>query len=42
MKKNIAKFLTKKSTTAGGTIKASSKASGRLSDWKDWETPTLP
>jgi hypothetical protein len=42
LQKNVRKFLTKKSDSAGGTIKASSKATGSLADWVDWETPVLP
>jgi hypothetical protein len=38
--KNIKKFLLK-SGSDPGVIKASSKASGNLADWRDWQTPTL-
>jgi hypothetical protein len=38
--KSIKKFLLK-SGSDPGVIKASSKASGNLADWRDWQTPTL-
>jgi hypothetical protein len=38
--KNIQKFLLKTGTYAG-SMHISSKASGKLSDWSDWTTPTL-
>lgn len=38
--KNIAAFL-KGDGTAPGIIKAGSKAVGNLSQWRDWQTPTL-
>lgn len=40
LKNNIEKFL-KKTGNAPGVIKASPSASGNLSDWRDWTTPTL-
>ncbi|MFZ5890442.1 MAG: cellulose-binding protein [Myxococcota bacterium] len=38
--KAIKKFLLKSGTDAGA-IKAHSKATGNLADWRDWTTPTL-
>lgn len=40
LRNNIQKFL-KKSGTAAGVIKVSSKASGNLVEWREWQTPTL-
>jgi hypothetical protein len=40
LKKNLRKFLTKTANDAG-VITASSKATGSLSSWIDWTTPTL-
>ena len=40
LKNAIQKFLTNKGGGAG-VIKMSSKATGSLAEWKDWETPTL-
>lgn len=40
LKNAIQKFLTK-TGTAAGVMKVSSKASGSLAEWKDWETPAL-
>lgn len=40
LKSNIEKFL-KKTGNDPGVIKASATATGRLSDWSDWTTPTL-
>jgi len=40
LKDNIERYLLKTGTTAG-VIKAASSATGKLSDWSDWTTPTL-
>jgi len=40
LKDNIERYLLK-TGTAAGAIKASSSATGKLSDWSDWTTPTL-
>jgi hypothetical protein len=40
LRNNIQKFL-KKSGNAAGVIKAASKASGNLSEWREWQTPSL-
>lgn len=40
LRENIQKFL-KKTGNAPGAINAHSKATGKLSDWSDWTTPTL-
>jgi hypothetical protein len=40
LRNNIQKFL-KKSGTAAGAIRASSKASGNLAEWREWQTPVL-
>jgi len=40
LRDNIQKFL-KKNGNVPGVIAAASKATGELSTWKDWETPTL-
>ena len=40
LKNNIERFL-KKTGTAPGVMKISASASGKLSDWSDWTTPTL-
>jgi hypothetical protein len=40
LKSNIQKFL-KQTGSVPGVIKAASKATGKLSDWSDWTTPTL-
>jgi len=40
LKSNIEKFL-KKTGNDPGVIRASASATGRLSDWSDWTTPTL-
>jgi hypothetical protein len=40
LRKNIRKFLTKTGSDAGA-ISASSRASGNLSEWRDWTTPAL-
>jgi hypothetical protein len=40
LRDNIQKFL-KKTGTAAGVIKAASKASGNLAEWREWQTPTL-
>jgi glucuronyl esterase-like protein len=40
LKSNIEKFL-KKTGNAAGVMKISSSASGDLSSWRDWQTPTL-
>lgn len=39
-KKAVGKFLTKTGGGAG-TIAASSKATGNLAEWREWQTPTL-
>jgi hypothetical protein len=40
LQKNIKKFLLKTGNDPG-VIKISSSAAGNLSDWRDWQTPTL-
>lgn len=40
LQKNIRKFLLKTGTDPG-VIRISSRALGRLADWRDWQTPTL-
>jgi hypothetical protein len=40
MQQNIKKFLLKTGNDPG-VIKASAKATAKLSDWRDWSTPTL-
>jgi hypothetical protein len=40
LKNNIQRFL-KKTGNAPGVFKVSSKASGNLSEWRDWQTPML-
>jgi hypothetical protein len=40
LRDNIQKFL-KKSGSAAGVMKISSKASGNLAEWREWQTPTL-
>jgi hypothetical protein len=40
LKSNIQRFL-KTTGNSPGVIKASAKATGKLSDWSDWTTPTL-
>jgi hypothetical protein len=40
LKSNIQRFL-KKTGNTPGVIKASASATGKLSDWSDWTTPTL-
>jgi hypothetical protein len=40
LKDNIERYLLK-TGTAAGVIKAASSATGKLSDWSDWTTPTL-
>ncbi len=40
LKQNIRKFLTKTGDSAGA-ISASNKATGNLSEWREWDTPTL-
>ncbi len=40
LRNNIQKFL-KKTGSAPGVIKASSKATSSLAEWSDWTTPTL-
>ena len=40
LRNNIQKFL-KKTGNAPGAITAHSTATGKLSDWSDWTTPTL-
>jgi hypothetical protein len=40
LKSNIQRFL-KKTGNSPGVIKASVSATGKLSDWSDWTTPTL-
>ncbi|MFL5307523.1 MAG: cellulose-binding protein [Polyangia bacterium] len=40
LKSNIERFL-KRTGADPGVIKASSAATGKLSDWSDWTTPTL-
>ncbi|KYG03219.1 hypothetical protein BE21_52770 [Sorangium cellulosum] len=41
LRQNIRKFLTKTGSSSG-VISAASKATGNLSEWRDWTTPTLP
>ncbi|MDQ1288926.1 MAG: Cellulose-binding protein [Actinomycetota bacterium] len=40
LQSNIKKFLAKTGTNTG-VMRISSKASGNLSQWRDWQTPTL-
>ncbi|GAA3842753.1 hypothetical protein GCM10022226_76910 [Sphaerisporangium flaviroseum] len=40
LQQNIQKFLLK-TGNAAGTIRISSRAQGNLSEWRDWQTPTL-
>lgn len=40
LKDNVQRFL-KRTGSAPGVIKISSKATGKLSDWADWTAPTL-
>ncbi|MET8048948.1 fibronectin type III domain-containing protein [Streptosporangium sp. NPDC005286] len=40
LQQNIQKFLLK-TGNAAGAIRISSRASGNLSEWRDWQTPTL-
>lgn len=40
LRQNIRKFLTK-TGDAAGVISASGKATGNLSEWREWDTPTL-
>lgn len=40
LRQNIRKFL-KKTADSAGTISAASRATGNLSEWREWNTPTL-
>jgi hypothetical protein len=40
LKSHIQQFL-KKTANSPGAIKASTKATGKLSDWSDWTAPAL-
>jgi hypothetical protein len=40
LRNNIQRFL-KKTGTAAGTISAHANATGNLTQWRDWTTPTL-